>query len=93
TPVQIERTSRWRTNWCRSARRSIPNPGLGRRPCLPDSLPVIGRLTGAEGVVLAFGHQHLGLTMGPITGQLVADIVTGTEPVVDPAPYRPERFA
>ena len=57
---------------------------MGRRPCLPDSVPVIGRLKRADNVVVAFGHQHLGLTMGPITGRLVADIVTGAPPVVDP---------
>ncbi|WP_170263567.1 NAD(P)/FAD-dependent oxidoreductase [Blastochloris sulfoviridis] len=93
TPVQIERTRPMANELVALGPPLDPEPWMGRRPCLPDSLPVIGRLTGAEGVVLAFGHQHLGLTLGPITGQLVADIVTGTAPVVDPAPYRPERFA
>ncbi|CUU42943.1 Glycine oxidase [Blastochloris viridis] len=93
TPVQIARTRPMASELVPLGAALDPEPWLGRRPCLPDSLPVIGRLKRAENVVLAFGHQHLGLTMGPITGRLVADIITGAAPVVDPEPYRPERFA
>jgi D-amino-acid dehydrogenase len=92
SPVQIERTKPMANQLVRLGAPLDPEPWLGRRPCLPDSVPVIGRLKRADNVVVAFGHQHLGLTMGPITGRLVADIVTGAPPVVDPAPYRPERF-
>ncbi len=64
---------------------------MGFRPSLPDSLPVIGpgRVPGS---FLAFGHGHLGLTLGARTGRLIADLVAGRPPVVDPAPYRAERF-
>ena len=41
---------------------------------------------------LGIGHAHWGLTLGPITGRLLGDMITGTTPVVDPAPYRAERF-
>jgi D-amino-acid dehydrogenase len=65
---------------------------MGFRPTLPDSLPVIGAAPGARNAWLAFGHQHLGLTLGAITGQLVAELVAGRAPAIDLAPYRPDRF-
>jgi D-amino-acid dehydrogenase len=65
---------------------------LGRRPCLPDMLPVIGAAPRHPGLWFDFGYQHLGLTTGPITGRLLAEMMTGETPVVDPAPYRAERF-
>ena len=47
---------------------------------------------GADGLWLAFGHGHWGLTLGPVTGRLIADMMTGATPFTDPAPYRAERF-
>jgi D-amino-acid dehydrogenase len=63
----------------------------GCRPSLPDSLPVIGRAPGRRNVWLAFGHQHIGLTLGPLTGRLIADLIAGRTPPIDLAPFRPER--
>ena len=68
-------------------------PWLGRRPCLPDMRPIIGPFPGKPGLWLDFGHHHLGLTLGPITGRLLADLMTGEAPFVDPAPFKAERFA
>jgi len=68
-------------------------PWLGRRPCLPDMLPVIGHAPRHKGLWFDFGHQHLGLTLGPVSGRLLADLMTGAAPFVDPAPYAIERFA
>jgi D-amino-acid dehydrogenase len=65
---------------------------MGRRPCLPDMLPVIGRAPRHKGLWFDFGHQHLGLTLGPISGRLLADLATGATPVIDPHFYRLERF-
>ena len=65
---------------------------LGSRPCFPDSRPVIGAAPGQKGLWLAIGHAHWGLTLGPVTGRLIADMVTGTTPFCDPAAYRAERF-
>jgi D-amino-acid dehydrogenase len=65
---------------------------LGKRPCVPDSRPVIGPAPGQKGLWLAYGHAHWGLTLGPVTGRLVADFVTGATPFCDPAPYAAERF-
>jgi len=64
---------------------------LGLRPSLPDSLPVIGRIPAHRDVLLCFGHQHLGLTMGPVSGRIVADIVAERPPPVDITPFRVDR--
>jgi len=83
-----------------AARRLLPDLGepaeswLGFRPTLPDSLPAIGPLPSDPRILCAFGHQHLGMTLGGITGKLVAELVDGTKPPsVDLAPFRPDRFA
>jgi D-amino-acid dehydrogenase len=55
-------------------------------------MPVIGRAPGQPGLWLAFGHAHWGLTLGPATGRLIAELLTGVTPFCDPAPYRAERF-
>lgn len=65
---------------------------MGFRPSLPDSLPVIGPSQGGADVIHAFGHGHLGVTMAPITAQIVADLVAGQTPVIDISAYRPGRF-
>ena len=65
---------------------------LGYRPSTPDSLPVIGRSPRCRSVFYAFGHQHVGLTLGPITGRLIAAVVAGRAPEFDLAPYRADRF-
>jgi D-amino-acid dehydrogenase len=66
---------------------------MGHRPSTPDGLPVIGIASGCADVFYAFGHGHVGLAAGPITGRLVADLIGGLPPVIDPAPYSPRRFA
>jgi D-amino-acid dehydrogenase len=68
-------------------------PWMGSRPCFPDSRPVIGRAPGHGGLWLAYGHAHWGLTLGPTTGRLLAEMMTGATPFCDPAPYGAERFA
>ena len=66
---------------------------LGFRPTLPDALPVIGRSPRSPHVLYAFGHQHVGWTLGGITGRLVAELATRREPSVDLAPFRVDRFS
>lgn len=63
----------------------------GCRPSLPDTVPVIGRSPRTPNLYLAFGHQHVGLTLGPLTGILIADLVAGRTPSIDMAPYAPDR--
>ena len=65
---------------------------MGHRPSLPDSLPVISRSPHFESVFFAFGHQHVGITAGPKTGRLVADMVAGRVPAIDISPFSVDRF-
>ncbi|MBB6409332.1 FAD-dependent oxidoreductase [Mesorhizobium sangaii] len=65
---------------------------MGFRPSLPDSVPVIGRVSGNRPVVYAFGHGHLGLTQAAATGRLIRDLVLGQTPPMDLAPFSPQRF-
>ncbi|MCF6318580.1 MAG: FAD-binding oxidoreductase [Proteobacteria bacterium] len=65
---------------------------MGFRPSLPDSLPVIGYSKQSNNIVYAFGHQHLGMTLGAITGYVVSDIVGNRQPRIPIEPYRADRF-
>lgn len=67
-------------------------PWMGWRPMTLDDLPLIGRIAPASPVWLATGHGMMGVSMSAGTGQLVADLMTGAAPAVDPAPYRVERL-
>jgi len=65
---------------------------MGRRPSTPDSLPLIGESTRARHVWFAFGAQHVGLTSGPKTGRLIADMIGGRTPNIDMTPFATGRF-
>ena len=65
---------------------------MGHRPAPADSLPLIGEI-GQTGVLSAFGHHHIGLTGGPKTGRLIAEMLTERAPNIDMRPYTPNRFA
>lgn len=65
---------------------------LGFRPTMPDSLPVIGPSHRSDRILFAFGHQHLGLTLGSITGRIIADLAEGRVPNFDISAYAAERF-
>jgi D-amino-acid dehydrogenase len=65
---------------------------MGPRPSHPDSKPVIGRSPRFANVYFAFGHDHIGLGLGGITGKLIGELVAGRPPSVDLAPFRPDRF-
>ena len=67
-------------------------PWMGARPCLPDMLPEIGKAPRHAGLWFDFGHQHHGLTLGPVTGRLLAEMMTGETPFADPKPFAVERF-
>lgn len=64
---------------------------MGFRPSTPDSLPLIGEL-GKTGIYTGFGHQHVGLTAGPKTGRLIAQLIDGQPPNIDMSPYAPARY-
>ena len=65
---------------------------MGRRPAMPDSLPVIGASVKQKNVFYAFGHGHLGLCGGAPTARIIADLVAGRRPAIDLAPFRVNRF-
>jgi len=65
---------------------------LGHRPAPADSIPVIGEVPGAKGAFLGFGHHHVGLTGGPKTGRLLAQMIAGRQPNIDVGVYSPARF-
>jgi D-amino-acid dehydrogenase len=69
-----------------------PRPWMGHRPSTPDSLPVICQAPRTPRAYFAFGHGHLGLTMGAITGSLIADLAAGRKPPIDLAPLHVDRF-
>jgi len=65
---------------------------MGQRPATPDSLPVISASPGHSNVFYAFGHGHYGVTQGPTTGRIIADLVTGDQPKLDISAFRFDRF-
>ena len=69
-----------------------PEPWLGARPGTPDSLPVIGRAPRHPNLWFAFGHASMGFALGPVTGRLIAEMIGGEAPLLDPAPYAAHRF-
>ena len=93
TPVQLGRAEPIARNLFPLAERLDTEPWMGARPCTPDMLPVIGPAPRHANLWFAFGHAHHGLTLGAVTGRLVAEMVAGEQPFVDPAPYSPLRFA
>jgi D-lysine oxidase len=93
TPVQLARVQPL-------ARQLFPlghpvgdKPWVGSRPCLPDSRPVIGPAPGKPGLWFCIGHGHFGLTLGSVSGRLLAEMMTGETPFTDPRPFSAERFS
>ncbi len=71
---------------------SACRPWSGLRPCSPDGLPYVGRTARFRNLSVATGHAMMGLSMGPITGKLVAEVISGERPSIDIAPLRPDRY-
>jgi D-amino-acid dehydrogenase len=65
---------------------------MGHRPAMPDSLPVIGASRASPDVVYAFGHGHVGMTAAPMTGKIVADLLSGRPAAIDIAAFAAARF-
>ena len=82
----------------RCAKELLPQLGahedewLGFRPTLPDFLPILGPSLKNKNIIYAFGHQHLGWTLGAITGKIVSGIVAGEKTNLDLSPYSSKRF-
>lgn len=65
----------------------------GTRPCMPDMKPVIGPASKHDNLWFAFGHGHQGLTLGPVTGRLIEEMISGKPLFIDEQPFSSERFA
>jgi D-amino-acid dehydrogenase len=91
-PIQLARDEPLARELFPLGERLEPAPWLGRRPCLPDMVPVIGGGERHPGLWFAFGHAHHGFTLGPVTGRLLAEMMTGETPFTDPSPYAAGRF-
>ncbi|CAH2401880.1 NAD(P)/FAD-dependent oxidoreductase [Mesorhizobium ventifaucium] len=73
-------------------RTAISHAWAGYVDSTPDGIPAIGEVEGIPGFILAAGFSGHGFGIGPGAGHMIADIITGSEPIVDPRPYRPERL-
>lgn len=67
-------------------------PASGLRPCSPDGLPYLGRTKKLENLSLATGHAMMGLSLGPVTGKLMAEILSGEKPATDLTLLSPDRY-
>jgi D-amino-acid dehydrogenase len=92
TPVQLQRAEPIARTLLPLGAAVEPTPWMGIRPCTADMLPIIGPAPGRADLWFAFGHAHQGFTLGPTTGRMLAEMMTGEAPFVDPHPFRPERF-
>ncbi|MFW5328773.1 NAD(P)/FAD-dependent oxidoreductase [Hydrogenophaga sp. ZJX-1] len=92
TPVQVARAQRLANELLELGPPVETEPWVGARPCTGDMLPVMGAAPRHPGLWFNFGHGHQGFTMGPVAGRLLAELIEGTPPVVDAAPYAPARF-
>jgi D-amino-acid dehydrogenase len=92
TPVQLGRAEPIARNLFPLAERLDNEPWMGSRPCTPDMMPVIGPAPRHKNLWFAFGHAHHGLTLGPVTGRMVAEMVCGERPFIEPTAFRADRF-
>ncbi len=82
----------------RQSRKVLPQLGdikstwMGRRPTLPDSLPIIGKSKQNNNLIYAFGHQHVGWTLGAVTGKIIDSLSKDQVPNIDITAYSPSRF-
>jgi len=92
TPVQSVRAELLAGDLVRLGQPVEAQPWMGARPCIADMRPVVGRAPHHANLWFHFGHGHQGLTLGPATARLLAELFDRDTPYVDPAPYDPRRF-
>jgi D-amino-acid dehydrogenase len=92
TPVQISRVLPYARELFPLGDAVEPNAWYGHRPCFADSLPLIEEARKHQGLWFNFGHGHSGLTIGPSSGRLLAEMMTGKKTFCDPAAYSSRRF-
>jgi D-amino-acid dehydrogenase len=92
TPIQLGRAENAARGLFPLGERLDPEPWKGARPCTPDMMPVIGKAPRHEGLFVGVGHAHHGFTLGPATGELLAQAMTGEATAIDIKPFGMERF-
>ena len=85
--------NRWPANCFPWPNGWSPNLGWAGGPVFPTWVPVIGKGERHQDLWFAFGHAHHGFTLGPVTGRLLAEMMTGRDPFTDPSSYAASRFA
>jgi D-amino-acid dehydrogenase len=91
TPVQLTRAERAARELIDLGSSVDKEPWFGTRPFLADMLPVIGEAPDHPGLWFNFGHGHQGFTLGPASGRLLAELLVGATPAIDPSPFRLRR--
>lgn len=92
TPIQLGKAEAAAREIFPLGERVDPQPWKGARPCTPDMMPIIGKAPRHEGLFVGIGHAHHGFTLGPATGELLAQTMTGEATAIDIRPFRMERF-
>lgn len=92
TPVQLDTLEPIARRLLPIGARLESAPWLGARPCTADMLPIIGPASKHRGLWFCFGHAHHGLTQAASSGRLLAEMISGRDPYIDPSPYRVDRF-
>ncbi len=91
TPRQLERVLPRAREAFPLGAELLPRPWMGHRPSVPDTLPIVGAAPRHRNLWLAFAHAHMGFTLGPVSGKLVADCIDGAAPTPALAACRPAR--
>jgi D-amino-acid dehydrogenase len=91
-PIQLERAERAARELLDLGTAVEASPWSGIRPCMPDMLPIVGPAPRHKGMWMHFGHGHQGLTLGPATGRLLAESMTGEQPFIDASAFEPVRY-
>ena len=91
TPSQLERAEHIARRDFAIGARLDSEPWMGYRPCMADMKPVFGQVPSVDGMWCAFGHGHQGFTLGPATGELLTDLMTGQPARIDITPFAPNR--
>lgn len=92
TPMQLDSVEPIARKLFPISNRLEKSPWMGSRPCTPDMLPIIGQAPNHRDLWFAFGHAHHGFTLGPVTGRLIAEMITGDELIANPEPFSANRF-
>ncbi len=92
TPIQLGKAEEAAREIFPLGERLDPEPWKGARPCTPDMMPIISKAPKHEGLYAGIGHAHHGFTLGPATGELLAQAMTGEATAIDITPFRMERF-